>query len=143
MLNFKIKIMKKSQLFCLIILLSLAMSIISSCKKDDDDDNDNSKSLINSWTKLMVADTNFNVKLTFNGNGTFTWTMIDSVPGHTNSGGEFSYNETQITYFNDPDCTSNGIYDYVICENKLILILVEDNCTPRIPAIIGVWLLMN
>ena len=98
------------------------------------------ETLYDSWAKLYEAtDTSFMVNLTFKEDGTFTWTMIEEVPNHTNSGGEFEATSTEFTLTVDPDCDGIGKYAYRIENEQLTIEMLEDDCEPRAPAFIGVW----
>ncbi|MDA3927641.1 MAG: hypothetical protein PF541_01690 [Prolixibacteraceae bacterium] len=106
--------MKKIFFIPLIIVLTF---LYTSCKKDS---SNQGELLIDSWSKLYVAsDTSFNVNLTFNTDGTFTWEMIDVVSNHSNSGGEYTATETDFTLTVDPDCDGIGKYAYTLDGDQL------------------------
>ena len=120
-----------------IILIVITVTLLAACNKDEPKP---SELLLNEWTRLYEAsDTTFHVKLTFRGNGTFSWEMIDVVPTHTNSAGEFTATDDEITLFNDLDCDSEGIYSYSIVNDELEITLVSDDCNARTHGFSGVW----
>ena len=84
------------------MLLTCLTFLVLGCQKDEQK---NSALLINSWTRLYQAsDASFNVKLSFNADGSFSWEMIDIVPTHSNSYAEYIASETEITISSDPEC---------------------------------------
>lgn len=123
--------MKKAYLF---VCFS---SILFTCQKDE---LKASEMLLSSWTRFYAAsDASFNVKLTFNKAGTFSWELMQNVPTHSNSYAQFSATENEITISNDPECPEAGLYTYSIKGNQLTITLVSDGCSQRSPAFSGVW----
>ncbi|MBN1926124.1 MAG: hypothetical protein JW798_09830 [Prolixibacteraceae bacterium] len=125
----------KEKLFWSVVLVGIFL--LTRCKSDTKEP---AELLVDEWQKLYEAvDTSFNVKLTFRDDGTFSWDMIDVVPNHTNSGGEYTATNTEFTLFNDADCDGEGVYKYSISGDQLTITKVSDDCDPRSPAFTGVW----
>ncbi|MCF8357173.1 MAG: DUF2314 domain-containing protein [Prolixibacteraceae bacterium] len=125
----------KGILFFGVILCSII--VLTQCKSDTQEPAD---LLVDEWQKLYEAtDTSFHVKLTFRDDGTFSWDMIDVVPGHTNSGGEYTATNSEFTLINDPDCDGEGVYGYAVANDQLTVTKISDDCDPRSPAFTGVW----
>ncbi len=122
-----------------LLLLFFTTIFFAGCDKDTPK---NSELLIGSWTKFYVSsDTSFNVKMTFNDNGTFTWEMLEVVSTHLNSYLDYFATETDIELINDPECGVDieGKYSYNITEDKLKISLVSDECSQRISGFSGEW----
>lgn len=129
--------MKKSTIGLLGIVAIIIGLSFANCKQSEPSAKD---LLIDSWTKLYEAsDTSFHVNLTFKSDGTFTWEMIDVVPNHTNSGGEFTATDSEFTLTVDPDCDGIGKYAYTIEDDVLTISMTDDDCEARAPAFEGIW----
>jgi len=100
-----------------------------------------SKKVLGSWQKNMTADgLNYRVQLTLTSSGILNWTMIDIMPGHTNSSVSFTATDSTFVLFKDPDCSGNGYYSYQITDNSLIINMLKDHCPPRAPSFTGTWI---
>jgi hypothetical protein len=121
----------------LVFLPMIVGLVLMSCKKDEDQKSD----ISGTYTRTQVEATyDFQVKLTFSSNGTFTWEPIGTVEGHTASGASYELlSDTQLRIFNDSDCDSEGVYAYELANNKLTLTHITDACTPRIKGMEGEW----
>jgi len=99
------------------------------------------KKVLGSWQKLMTVDgINYRIQLTLNSSGILNWTMIDSMPGHTNSSVGFTLTDSAFVLFKDPDCSGNGYYSYQVTDTSLIINLLKDHCPPRAPSFAGTWI---
>jgi hypothetical protein len=100
-----------------------------------------SKKVQGSWQKNMTADgLNYRVQLTLTSSGILNWTMIDIMPGHTNSSVSFTTTDSAFVLFKDPDCPGNGYYSYQVTDTSLIITLLKDHCPPRAPSFTGTWI---
>ncbi|MBN2439419.1 MAG: hypothetical protein JXL20_12565 [Deltaproteobacteria bacterium] len=94
-----------------------------------------------SWVRL-ITDTHgikFNAELRIKTDNSFEFILLEDVPGHTNSSGKFTFSSDIITIIKDADCHGDGVYEFVVSEKKLALIVVTDKCAPRVLALQGVW----
>lgn len=46
---------------------------------------------------------------------------------------------SRLRWYDDPDCTSNGIYNWSVTNEKLLLEVVEDACAARVGGMSGTW----
>ena len=130
--------MKK--IFIVPILISLLSLAFFSCNKDSDctiPDN----SIYHSWQRLITDSDNakYNAELKINTNNSYNFIVLDSNTTHTNSYAEFALHNDTLTIVLDYDCNKIGIYEFLVSDNKLSLIAVNDSCGPRVAAIQGIW----
>jgi hypothetical protein len=125
--------MKKSLLFPLIIL-SLAIIILSGCKKDN-------STLEGTYRhSQIIYGVSYLVELQFTDNGRLIWTPVGEIPGHTAS--EVSYEKTgdkQYRIYGDNDCGTEAVYSFAIDSEVLITEAITEDCSPRLEAISGIW----
>ena len=130
---------KMNRRLMLLITSILFTAVILSCTKEKIVASDNS--IYGSWERLII-DTHgvhFNAELKIKTDNTFEFILLETVPGHSNSSGEYTMNENNFTVINDADCGVDGNYEYVVSENKLAFVAVADDCAPRVAAMQGVW----
>lgn len=122
----------------LLVFLPLIFGLVLlSCKKDDNEKADISGAYIRTQVEATYE---FQAKLTFLSNGTFTWEPIGTVEGHVATGASYELlSDTQLRIFNDSDCGTEGVYGYVLVNNKLALTHTTDGCDPRVNALEGEW----
>ncbi|MCD4681527.1 MAG: hypothetical protein K8S00_14190 [Bacteroidales bacterium] len=130
--------MKK--IFIVLLLSSLLSLSFFSCNKDSDCIIPNN-SIYHSWVRLITDSQNlkFNAELKINTNNSFNFIVLDSNTTHTNSYAEFTLQNDTMTIIIDYDCNETGIYEFLVSDDKLSLIAVNDSCGPRIAAIQGIW----
>lgn len=121
----------------MICLISL---IFFSCKKDCES-NTPDNSIYQSWVRLITDSQNlkFNAELKIRPENSYSFIVLDSNTTHTNSYAEFNIHHDTMTIVFDYDCNEVGIYEFLVSDNKLSLIAVNDSCGPRIAAIQGIW----
>lgn len=121
------------------ILFMIFAVVILSCTKEKIVTPEHT--IFGSWTRA-ITDTEgvqFNAELKINTDNSFEFILLEEVPGHTNSSGEFTLSDDIFTIINDTDCDSDGVYEFVVTDEKLALVVVMDDCAPRVVAIQGVW----
>ncbi len=94
-----------------------------------------------SWVRRITDTQNqqFDAELKINTNNTFDFILLQNVPGHNNSTGQFTLTDDIFTVINDADCGVDGVYQYVVSDEKLAFIVVTDACAPRQLVLQGVW----
>ncbi len=130
--------MKK--IFNVLFVISLVLIVVVSCKKDCDHTiTDNS--IYKSWVRLITDSQNlkFNAELKIRPENNLSFIVLDSNTTHTNSYAEFTISHDTLTIVLDGECNQIGIYEFLVSDNKLSLIAVNDSCGPRISAIQGIW----
>ncbi len=126
--------------FIVIALVSFMFGGLISCSKDCDcETSDNS--IYRSWVRLITDSQNlkFNAELKIRPENNYSFIVLDSNTTHTNSYAEFTIRNDTMTIVFDYDCSETGIYEFLVSDNKLSLIAVNDSCGPRIAAIQGIW----
>ena len=130
--------MKNQKLIPLFLFSCLLISTaFFSCKDDDDDTPE--KAYVGEWDQQMEMDVTFDARLKLNEDATFQWIVMDPIYSHTNSDGSYDITGQQIRYFNDADCSENGIYDFTVSGTTLSLQNSSDACAGRIAALEGDW----
>lgn len=94
-----------------------------------------------SWVRLITdaQGLQFNAELKIKSDNSFDFILLENVPGHTNSSAEFTLSGDIFKVINDKDCDVDGVYEFVVTENKLVFVVVADECAPRKLVLQGVW----
>jgi hypothetical protein len=123
----------------LVLILSVFTAVVLSCGSDDVVSPE--PTIYGSWVRLITDSqgSQFNAELKIKNDNSFDFILLDNVPGHTNSSAEFTLNGDVFTIINDKDCSSDGVYKYVVSDKELALVVVTDECAPRALALRGVW----
>lgn len=110
--------------------------MVFGCSKDSGTPN-----IYGSWTVLQTDDSgvSYNVELKINSDNSYDWTLLDSVEGHSNSHANFTLDENILLITQDDDCSSVGEYYVVYEANKLAIISIHEECTPRSKALEYIW----
>ena len=130
--------MKKT--FIIIALVSVMLPGLLSCTKDCDcKKTDNS--IYKSWVRSITDAQNmkYNAELKIRPENNYSFIVLDSNTTHTNSYAEFVISHDTMTIVFDYDCNETGIYEFLVSDNRLSLIAVNDSCGPRMAAIQGIW----
>lgn len=82
----------------------------------------------------------YQVQLILTTDGFLRWEPIDSIPGHQSSSVKYVLQSgKQFKIYEDTDCNSEAIYDYVISDDMLNLSSANDSCQNRKTALSGDW----
>jgi hypothetical protein len=94
-----------------------------------------------SWVRLVTdsQEVQFNAELKIKTDDSFDFILLEDVPGHSNSSGEFTLSGDIFTVINDADCGVDGVYEFVVSDKKLAFVAVADECAPRVIVLQGVW----
>lgn len=94
-----------------------------------------------SWVRLITDSKKlqFHAELKIKTDNSFDFILLEPAPGHTNSSGKITLQGNLLTVINDADCGVDGVYEFVVSENKLAFVAVADECAPRRLAMQGVW----
>ena len=118
-----------------LLILALGGIMFTGCKKTKE------ASLSGTYTRMMqYGGISYNVELQFADDGTFSWSPVDSIPGHTPSTAKYEKkNDNQIRIYDDVDCGTEATYSYTVTSDNLTLTADTDDCTPRVIALTGLW----
>lgn len=121
-----------------LFLLFIGVMFLCACSKNEKDD---TIDIIGTWVKMYGPDNDIPIELTFYEDGTFQW--VPTIPNdyHTPSAGEYTLSDNILGLFNDPDCpdVEEGWYNLSLDGDVLTITLIEDECDPRVPALVGEW----
>lgn len=125
----------------LFIYLIILFSLLISCS--DSDSTSPEPAIYGSWVRLITDSEGiqFNAEFKINSNNTYEFILLDEdTPGHTNSAAAFTLSGNVMTIIEDADCVDMiGTYEFVVTETKLAYVAFEDECTPRMAALQGIW----
>lgn len=95
------------------------------------------------WRRKHIhSDTAYDFQLEINENATFSWTMIDTLPGYSDFSGRFAATLDNIIFYDGTGCgDTNGYYHFGIDESQLTISYISDPCEDRSTAMIGIWIL--
>lgn len=121
-----------------IIILSIAAVVLVSCGNDVSGPE---PSIYGSWVRLITDSqgVQFNAEMDIKTDGSFDFILLQDVPGHTNTSGEFTLDGDVFTVGSDKDCNSDGVYKYTVTNKELTFVVVQDACAPRVLDLQGTW----
>ncbi len=132
--------MKLNLFFSFFLLISLVF-LISACSDDNDDPENivDPGAIEGSWIRNHPV-TDVPIRIAFFADGSFLWEPRVETDQHTPSTGNYAFEGEELSLFDDDDCPGmTGLYQAVLTENTLTVILIEDECEPRIPGMTGIW----
>jgi len=98
------------------------------------------------WLKtLTIADTARDVIFIPQQHGVFEWLISEETPLYLNQFGRYAVGDQYVAIYSFMDCASIvGYYTYSIQEeNQLVLTPAPDQCSIRIPALSGTWIMQT
>jgi hypothetical protein len=97
--------------------------------------------IFGTWLRRITDAQNqqFDAELIIKSDNTFDFILLQTVPGHNNSSGQFTLKGEFFTVINDVDCGVDGTYQFVVSDTKLAFVAVADACAPRQLVLQGVW----
>ncbi|MCC7318717.1 MAG: hypothetical protein IT219_09300 [Bacteroidales bacterium] len=117
------------------VLLLLSAVAFAGCKVD------NATDINGTYQRLyLFQDQEYQVELSLTTDGQLHWRPLDSIPGHQSSTVKYVLQSgKQFKIYEDTDCNSEAIYDYVISNEQLSLSSASDSCQNRKMALSGDW----
>jgi hypothetical protein len=121
-----------------IAVLAVLAAAVSGCRTVTEGRGD-PNGIVGTWTRTVYApDLPFTAELTFRRDGSFSFDVVDKVPGHTDSGGTYERTERGVV-LHDSDTPDPGRYAVDLFDDRLVLTTATDRFRPRAMAISGVW----
>ncbi|MBS4061244.1 MAG: hypothetical protein KG029_12675 [Bacteroidetes bacterium] len=119
----------------LLVFLTLH-TMFNSCKKDEE-----KTDIAGTYQRpYIVGGQAYQVQLSFTGDGILLWEPVETIPGHTRSYVKYSLvYDNKIKIFDDPDCNSESVYQFLVSDTKLTLTPETETCEPRSNALSGDW----
>jgi hypothetical protein len=130
---------QKAQNLAAVFLITLMIAVSYSCKKDKD----STPSILGSWIMSIGPDKDIPIQISFFANDFFEWIPLIPTESHTRSAADYDYTNGVLTIMNDPDCPEAGTYDVSVEDDKLVISVIEDDCSPRITGLEGSWTRKN
>lgn len=91
-----------------------------------------------SWTHTINGDETFRAQLNLADN-IFEWIVLDTISTHSNSYGKVEITGSQMRFYDNPECESDGTYKWSVASEKLSLEAVDDACDGRVLGLSGTW----
>lgn len=121
----------------------LLLAFMAACNKNDDNDADSFNTVIGSWARYIEQeDTAYWAETRFNEDGSYQFTILDTVPGHSNSEGNFTFSGNILT-LQDDICSGNGVYTVQFGLPNMSLEKKSDTCEERASSLNGNWTMLG
>jgi hypothetical protein len=118
-----------------LLLIALLITLSTSCKKDDG----HKPSITGSWVMEIGSGQDIPVQLTLYSDGSLEWVPLIPTENHSLSLAKHTFSNGVLTITNDPDCSGTGRYTVTLQGVNMNLTVIEDDCEPRISALVGDW----
>ena len=129
--------------FVSISLLLLVSVLFFACDKTDESEYTPVYTVEGNWARFVqLEDTVFWAEARFEKSGTYNYVILDSIPGHGNTQGTYTYADNKLT-INNEDCTGPGVYKVEFAQFLVTLTHEADNCAPRVKSLDGTWSTVN
>jgi hypothetical protein len=117
-------------------MMILGLVFVAGCENDHDD-----AALVNTWTRHVVDDQGreFDASIQFFASGDFTFNLLSPTTGHTSSLLKYRIDGERITFYDDSECGTAGVYKYSISGSELRLVTDNDPCSPRAGILQALW----
>ncbi len=117
------------------VILLLSAVVFTGCKENTTTD------INGTYQRLyLFQDHEYQVELSLTTDGQLNWRPLDSIPGHQSSTVKYMLQSgKQFKIYEDTDCNSEAIYDYVLSNEQLSLSSASDSCQNRKMALTGDW----
>jgi hypothetical protein len=131
------KIMKLLKVLTIILLVQFLIS----CQEDSDCNDPSVESIKGLWQRNVTDDAGltFDVYIMFEDNDTYAFLLAEPAEGHTNSYAKYRIADGNLEIYDDSDCEINGLYEFSVQNNKLILTKINDDCEPRLKMLEAEW----
>ena len=123
------------------LTIILLLQFLISCEEDCDCNEPTSESIKGLWERTVTDDAGltFDVYIMFEDDDTYAFLLAEPAEGHTNSYAKYRIIEGNLEIYDDSDCELNGIYEFTVKNNNLMLNHINDDCEPRLKMLEAEW----
>ena len=95
------------------------------------------------WTRTYTGTETYHAQFNLKEDGNAEWILLDTLSTHTNSNFKFQVSGTLVRFYDDPDFSGDGQYQWATSDGILSLKMSSDSYAARISALAGNWNQVN